>query len=288
MLIVKENILTLSSGSCCLGDQVFSGVALKVDAGIVVDKQLYRNGERQDFEFLPPFSKFKSSVEDADFDSLEGIEEPYFLNGSEFCGCAYKFDNGICNSVMQYEFGFAVSDAAYHDGRLTKLEFSEEDSKFSQAFNWENDGTFSRYRITDQGRFNFSIVFLNSQVTTLTIDGQYFDEINNVRDKVSYLDFSESASLKGLAAASCLYVSGSAVDDIMFYGLFENEGLQNTSKLRIARTAITSDTLIKLSDCKRLEYVSVESDVMTSADLREFKRKRPDCSVEFNREEINA
>ena len=163
MLMVKDSLLTLKFNGCYLGERLYSGVALIIQAGVVVDKQLYENGKEKELDFLLPFPKYKSSIIDVDFDSLEGIEEPYFLNETEFSGCAFKFHNDVCISIIQYEFGFAVSDATFQNGCLTRLEFSDEDGKFSQAFNWEEDGTYGRYRITDQGQFNFSLAFINNK-----------------------------------------------------------------------------------------------------------------------------
>lgn len=287
MLIVKENMLSLISEKFYFDEQLYSGVALKIEDGVVIKKKVYKNGVLQDLEFSLPFTRFKSSFIDVDFDCLNGYEEPYFYDGCEFSGCAYKFSDGVCNIIHQYELGFSVSDVEYKNGKLIKLEFAEEDEKFSQAFNWEHDGSYSFYGVTDQGVFNFSLAFIDNCVTALTVDGKYFEELNRVRSKIKYLDFNMPDFTKNLTAANYLYISGTGVDDTMFDGLLES-GLKKTLQLRICRTSITSKSINKLLKCRSIVDLSIETESITLENMKEFKSRKPACHVEYNREEVLA
>lgn len=286
MVIVKEKVLSKVGEYCQYNGKLFTGVALTVLNGVITKRTEYQEGRRIGDYVNPYFLIDKGALHIESSSMDDEFSEPCMYREVEFSGIAYTFDGDKCLSEKQYQYGWLLSEVTYDaQGDLKELEIISDE--FSQKYNWFNRDHIERFEIFEKNNFGISLVFLDTNIITgLSIDGDYFNRIADLGDKVKYHLFDDKVFSFSLVGADYLYVSGSAVDEEVFNNLLADNGLSGTTKLRICRTPLTIESLEKLISFKNIVELYVESEIISIEDLKSFKSQRPDCFVEFNQEEV--
>jgi len=291
MLRVNIDSISNENGRYYYRGGLFTGVAFFLN-DCKVERSVEIKGGALHGEYFNEYLFGLDGLLKVDSDCLEpedeGEEEPLCYGEERFSGIAYDFDDGFCTGELCYTRGWLGSQVGYYkSGILGSIELIDED--FSQKIYWYENGQIKRYEIFERNSFDISLGFEeNGEITVLSIDGDYFDRVGALRNKIKFYYFDDKKFSAELTGADYLYVSGSAVDDELFDGLLANNGLSNTSKLRICRTPLTATSLEKLIPIKNIAELFVESEALALEDLQNFKSQRPDCFVEFNREEVTV
>jgi len=273
--------------------ELFSGVAFEFKEGDLKQATEYQMGEplkAYSSEFLAD-TKGQLRI-DSDFLEPENEEDydPFqCYRGELFNGIAYDFESdGTCSGEILYVEGRSDSCVGYYKtGVLESLELI--DSNFAQKFYWYEGKAIKQIEVFERDSFHVDFNFSETGgVTALIIEGNYFGRIKSVKDKLKFNVFEEKDFASDLFAGEHLYVSGSEINEDVFANLLANDGLRKTSKLRICRTPLSLVSLGKLVPLENITELYVESEALTLEDLQNFKSQRPDCFVEFNREEVTA
>jgi hypothetical protein len=216
----------------------------------------------------------------------EGYDEPVYYNGKRFSGIAYDFDNDFCTGELLYENGWRGSEVNYYlSGKLESVELISKE--FSQKYRWYENAQISQFEIFARDLFEIRLAFnQQGEVTLVSIDGQYFENIASLTDKVKYPFFDKKDFISNLIGSDCLNIFGTAVDEELFNRLITNKEFRNTSKLRIYGTPLTAKSINRLTPVIHINQILVQSDVLNIEDMKKFKFQRPDCYVEFNGKEI--
>ncbi len=285
------NLISNENGRYYYQGELFTGVSFyldccKVERSIEI-KSGVLHGEYFN-EYLSGLDEAIKIYSDCLKPEDEGEEEPLCYGEERFSGMAYDFDDGFCTGELCYTRGWLGSQVGYYkSGVLGSVELIDED--FSQKYYWYADSQVRRYEIFERNSFDVSLGFKeNGVITVLSIDEDYFDRVHALKDEIKFYYFFDKNFAVKLTGADYLYISGSAVDDEVFDGLLANDGLSITSKLRICRTSLTTISFDKLIPIKNIVELFVESEAVALEDLHNFKSQRPECFVEFNREEVTV
>ncbi len=270
------------------GEQ-FSGVAIgfsdctvsnkmRVDRGVYVgdyEGDLIKINEEQ---MLVNFSYLEEEE--------HGPDVPFMYDGRRFSGIAFEFHEGICIGEHAYENGWRSDSVSYRStGELANFDLME--NGFAQRADFYEGGKLKSIYLFEKELFHTTFAFDEiGNVTVINIEGSYFDNIKNYRDRVKCL-VPESKKLAHIKGADFVKLSGEEVDDEVFSSLCEI-GLTYTSKLWIWRTQITAVSISMLTTLKSLKELNVESEILVLDEIKKFKSQCPDCFVEFNREEVKA
>ena len=286
MIIVKEDAIA-KLGECYQYNGVpFSGIALTIYNGEIVRKLEYLDGYLQG-EYVNTYFSDDNNQLHIESSSLDDeFEEPGMYKGKHFSGITYSFDGNKCFSEKEYEHGWVISEFVYGSiGELEYFEISTDD--LVQTCKWYDEKVIELFEIFEKNNFRIRLCFSETgKVKNLWIDGNYFERIHSLNDKLKYNLFSEKDFVKQLIGDNYLYITGSAIDNNIFEHLLMNNGLSNTSILRISRTLLDLTSLKKLVLIKNIKKLYIESEVLSIEDLQNFKYQRSDCFVEFNKKEV--
>ena len=287
MIKVNSGTLSEKDGKFYYEGRVFTGVAIELSGCIVNRAVRYIDGSVDgpySNEYLPAIEHHLI----VDFDCLdpEDEDEPLCYNEERFSGLAYDFDGDVCVGELLYENGWQGSNVTYYQsGNLESVELV--DDNFSQKYYWYESGQIKRFDLFERNSFEVNLNFSeDGLISTLSINGNYFDRVGELREDVKFAIYDHKAFPKELMGGDYLYLSGSSVDEGVFESLLENDGLNNTTKLRICRTPLTIGSIEKVIPIKSINELYIESEIVTLKDMQSFKLQRPDCFVEFNREEV--
>lgn len=291
MLRVNADILAVENGKYFYQGELFTGIAFVVSEGVVKNAKEYKTGElmgNYSNEYLP--NEDNQLKIDSDYLEPENEDdyEPFrCYKGERFSGIAYDFEvEGLCTGEWLYIDGWSDSDVTYYkSGVLEAVELIDDD--FSQVYYWYEHGQIKKYEIFERDFFDITLAFEETgELTTLGINGDYFERIKNLSNEMKFCLFEEKDFISGLKGTRYLSVSGSSVDDEVFGSLLTNGGLGLTSKLSICRTSLTVVSLKKLLPYTNINQLFVESESICFEDMKSFKSQRPGCYVEFNRVEV--
>ncbi len=286
MVKVNSDALSVKVGKSYYEGRVFTGVAVELSGCIVNRAVRYIDGSVDG----PYINEYLPAIEHhliVDFDCLypEG-DEPLCYNEERFSGLAYEFDGDVCVGELIYENGWQDSNVTYYkSGRLYSIELIDND--FSQKYYWYESGQIKCFDLFERNIFYVDLNFNeDGLISTLIINGEYFDRIGDIREDMKFSIYDHKTFPDELKGGDYLYLSGSSVDEDVFDSLLANDGLNHTAKLRICRTPLTIESLMKLAPIKNFVELYVESEMITLKDMQSFKLQRPDCFVEFNRKEV--
>lgn len=269
--------------------QLFSGIAVDVIDGIVVAKKLFQQGEEIG-DYVLPFPLYESSKFEIDASFLDGDDEPFAYRGLLYNGIAYSLDNGEHSLVRQYENGEVVSEVKYLNGNVISLEHSEPEGNLVQLFQeyaWDENGFLKDFSLYSEGRVQMALHFKSlNKLSLLIMSRNYFQEIDFLKDFVLFNLFDNPGFLIGMSAGERLCISGLGITDSMLADLIMNEGLKETRYLQIYDTEITNLGFIQLIGLTRICQLHLESDFLTSEDVKLFKLAQPNCYVQFNDEVV--
>ncbi|WP_417503126.1 hypothetical protein [Marinobacter sp.] len=286
MIVVKSELEFDGSQKVLYSGSVFSGVIAEVVDGVVNSTKLCRQGEVVG-DYTLPFPLYETSKLGIDAEFLEGDDEPFKFRGKLYDGVAYSFYKGGRSIVKQYENGEEVSKAEYSNGILQSLEHAEPDDSLTQDYAWDEAGSIKDFSLHAVGKFQMAIHFESEhKISLLTVRGDYFQKIEALKNLVLVDRFDSPAFLKEIDAGSKLNMSGPSITDSMLGDLLQGGGLKDTQQLQIYNTSITNESFREIIGLGRLAELYVESDILTSEDVKQFKLVHPNCYVRFNGEEV--
>ncbi|WP_345887093.1 hypothetical protein [Shewanella algae] len=286
MIIIKENALVLEGDRFLYKGELFNGVVLALNNGVVDSRKLCNEGYIC-ADYIPAYI----GVNDADlvFDSIaldDEYEEPCTRDGALYSGLIYKFDGDICISEREYRDGWLVTEVNYRlDGTLECVDVGNDD--ISQKCSWFEDGSVEEFESFNRDIYRFWIKFSEKNVVnTLVIEGNYFSEVEQIREQLVFDAFINIDSFVSFSGSNYLFISGSGVNDEVFYNILAKDGLKQTKKLSVSNSAISSVALSNLLSLENIDELIFESTSVEAESLRAFKKNRPNCYVEFNGEVI--
>ncbi|UXI02699.1 hypothetical protein [Photobacterium sp. TY1-4] len=286
MIVIKSELEYDSSQKFFYSGSVFSGVIAEVVGGVVNATLLCYQGEVVG-DYTLPFPLYETSKLGIDADFLEGDDEPFKFRGEPYNGVAFSFYKGECSLVKQYESGEEVSKAEYSNGLLQSLEHIEPDDSLTQDFVWDEGGSIKDFSIHASGKFQMALHFESkNKISLLVVRGDYFQKIGALKKLVLVDRFDRPEFLKEVGAGAKLNISGLSITDSMFGDLLQGDGLKDTQQLQIYNTGITNESFREIIGLSRLTELYVESDILTSEEVKSFKLVHPNCYVRFNGEEV--
>jgi len=272
-----------------LNGELFSGIAIKLSGCVVREKMRIDAGVHLG-SYTDDLIKINQEQLMVDFSCLKeeehGPDVPYNYQGSRFSGVAFEFIDAICVGEYAYEDGWKTDSVSFRrSGDLAGFDLMEND--FSQRAIFFECGNLESIYLFKKELFHATFAFDDANnITVINIEGAYFDNIKNYSNSIK-CSIPESKNFTELKGADCVKISGSGIDDELFTSLCQT-GLNNTSELWFWRTKMTLNSISMLINLDKLKELNVESDVLTVDDLKKFKSQRPDCYVEFNREEVTV
>lgn len=286
MIVVKNELEFDSSQKVLYSGSVFSGVIAEVVDGVVNATKLCRQGKVVG-DYTLPFPLYETSKLGIDAEFLDGDDEPFKFRGELYNGVAYFFYKSGLSIVKQYEGGEEVSKAEYSNGILQKLEHAEPDDSLTQDYVWDDGGSIKDFSLHASGKFQMALHFESkNKISLLIVRGDYFHEIEVSKNLVLVDRFDSPDFLKDIGAGLKLNISGPSITDSMFGDLLQGDGLKETQQLQIYNTGITNDSFREVIGLGSLAELYVESDILTSEDVKKFKMIHPNCYVRFNGEEV--
>lgn len=286
MMIFRENALVAEGNNLSYKGVRFNGVVLTIVNGVVEKRKVCKDGVVFG-DYISPYINLDNMsliVESAELD--DEYEEPCTRNSLLYSGLTYRFDGEVCISEREYKDGWLVTEVNYRrDGSLESVDVG--DDELSQKCSWFEEGHVEEFESFKRGSYRFWLKFTEEKVvTTLVIEGDYFTKVGQFRDQLAFDMFGNVDSFLDFVGADYLFISGNGVNDEVFHSLLARDGLKNTNKLNISKSAISSVVFNDLVPLENIKLLIIESDIVNVEDLRSFKELRPDCYVEFNREEV--
>ncbi len=213
--------------------------------------------------------------------------EPFLcLNGERFSGIALEFDGAFCTGEVLYVRGWSDSQVAYYEtGCLESIELVEDG--FSQIYQWYENDQLKKYEVTSRNSFSFDLAFNeNGYLSVLGMEGDYFNQVKMISDKLVIPAFKDDSFLRNLKSAEFLSLSGHSVTDKLFRRLIYSGVLELMESISLFQTAVTKESLFLLQEDSNLKNLLINSNIINLDDLKLFKLNNPDCYVEFNRVEV--
>jgi|SRR5690554_3243065 len=289
MLRVNSDSISNINGKSYYKGELFSGVSFSIFDCKVVDAKKYKDGvvlEGYVNEYFRGLEEGERVVSDCLEPEDEDYDEPVTYEKNRFTGIAYDFDGDFCSGELHYKNGWLESELTYYfSGAIEVLELTGQN--FSQKYSWYEDGKINRYEIFQKGILGIRLEFDQlGRVIVLSIEGQYFEELCNIVSLIKHPIFDEKKSFDKISGGDRLNIYGSSVDDEVFSRLFDNGGLDNTAELRISGTALSEESIEKISHLPKINSLVVESKDIKERKMKDLKLKRSGCYVEFNGEEV--
>ncbi|CCN72627.1 hypothetical protein [Vibrio nigripulchritudo] len=258
MKIVREDALHIESEMFFFNGKIFNGSVLTMNNDLVVKRKLCVDGLITT-EYTSPYidlDKFELIVDSKSLD--DEYEGPCVYQGSLFSGVAYRSYKGICESERVYKEGWLKTEINYRrDGTLESIDVGDDD--ISQMCSWFESGSVEEFVSFYRNNYRFWIKFAKENtITTLVIDGNYFSLIEKNKDSLELDMFSNLEELKNMNFSDYLFISGSGVNDEVFNILTYGNKLNNTTKLRISKSALSTDLIKILENYNNLEKIVID------------------------------
>lgn len=292
MLKVNASMLVMENDKYYYMRKPFTGIAIVVVNGVVQGLTEYKDASRIGAyinEYLPNDNILSVDSEYLDPENEEAYEPRLCYQEELFTGIAYDFeDNGVCTGESLYIKGCIESCVGYFkSGELQSVELGSND--FSETYEWYETGQIKNYEVFEREHFCIKFEFMDDgRLNILRLDGDYFERIVEISDKLHFKLFQDKDELVHIKCADRFFVNGTSVNDGIIDLLRLNGGFDLTSKLDIHRASLTIDGYNKLASCEKLKHIRVVSDVVEERDLQKLKSILSDCYIELNDEEITA
>ncbi len=291
MLRLKKSALTEEEGKFFYKGDLFSGVAFTMSEGELVNAIEVSEGMETGKYFPKYFSKSDYRIIDIELLDPEDEDdyEPFLcLNGDRFSGIALEFDGVFCTGELLYVRGWSDSQVTYYKtGCIESIDLVEDG--FSQIYQCYKNDQLKKYEITVRNSFSFNLAFTeDGGLSVLGMEGDYFNQVKLISDKLAIPDFKNESFIDDLKAAQFLSLSGNSVTDKLFKKLISSGVLEQTANISLFQTAVTKESLYLLQKDSRLNRLLVNSNIINLDDLKLFKHDKPDCYVEFNSDEVLA
>ena len=288
MLIIRDSALMVEGDKFLYQNENFEGVSLLIVNGLVTQKKLYKDGVF-DGNYISPYISVDDLSSHIDSEKLDDeYEDPCTQDGSLYSGVAYRFVGDVCVSELEYKQGWLSAEVNYRrNGDLESIDVGGDD--LSQKCSWFEDGNIEEFESFERSSYRSWLKFTKKDVvTTIVIEGDYFNRIEQIKDRLTLDMFNKKYFAVNLIADEYLFLSGDGVNDDVFSDLLAQDGLKETLKLNISKTRLTSLIMEKLIPLKNIGQLIIESEYIDLDCLKSFKSQRPDCFVELNREEVSV
>lgn len=285
MWMIDDKSLTLVDGLKFYKGQLFTGVAIQVDADRVVSKVVFENGVRVR-DYLPPFPVYPKAVGNQFVgDGLEAFEEPFLRDGVKFSGLLHYFADEECFSEVQYVNGLEFSEAIYEKGEIVKLEFRDQD--LIQSFQFDLSKKPISVGLSEYKSFFFQILFHPDELLRiLSVDGAYSERVSELGDRVKFHLFDNLEDLYGLDISKSLSLYGDGINKELICILSKNKGFFEIENLSLTNTSLDIDFLLGLDQLKKLSELDLRSKLFGASDLDSLKSRIPSCLIRFNGVEV--
>lgn len=283
-LIVKSALLEKTDDRLFLNGELFNGVAIHAEGGIVARMvQVERGHATGDFK-SPIFESVSLILESSHskFSWEEWWDTLAEYEGKPFTGGILVLnDTGVCDSINRTEYGWLISNEEYWpDGRVRKYSYTED--------NIVRKGKFFR-----DGAFEEKAVHYRDVVrTTVSLDARR--ELRSVHVTAFCSDWESKLSSSDLEvlsedflgrykAGNLLAIIGSGIDD-GFLEKIQVVSLTQTTELRLGYTSVTLNGFRNLRISPRIEKIVLHNNSISYDDFLSLKREYPDIAFDFRNE----
>ncbi|QTL37634.1 hypothetical protein [Pseudoalteromonas viridis] len=187
-LMVLFEALTHNEAGCFYNDQLFSGVAIKHELGLVVGRLIYREGEQLG-DYVPPYL---NQPEHAILDTvLESVLEPICVNGKPYSGIVYSVSqNGHVSGENVFVDGWEGQGTNYHYDSNIRHELAldsmlGEGDLLEEMYEWDELGGILSWDVAltsklndSSGSVSFKVGQAN-EIANFTVTGEFFRIIDN-------------------------------------------------------------------------------------------------------------
>jgi hypothetical protein len=274
---------------------LFTGVGFRISGEKIEDNLRFEGGICVGY-YTSKYFPNEKDVPHIDIDYIEFTGEyldNYALYKNEyFSGVAYELENEqkICLGQHFMKNGEKVASVGWYlSGQMECLTLIEED--LVQGFGWYEDGSLGGLDIYLKEKKERLIVSLgeHKQLKTVWIKENYFQWLPNYKDRLEFHYFESKNSFKEFSASSTFTLIDPGVDDVVFYAIASNNGLENLSDILISQTSMSEEAILELVNVITLKELSLRDD---NCDLlgvaQKFKHQRLDCLVNLNDREITV
>lgn len=288
MLIVEHASLVEVDGLFTFREELFSGVSLQTEDGIVSHKRHYASGCYQGTYVNPIFPDsmnqmhILSSAFDFPVDFEYDHNEAYMFQGKHYHGWAYFFQDQVCRKEQFISLGYGGSECIYYpDGRIKEIGIYE--SPFEQNVTWNVGGGIKGFKISDDGDFGFKCLHDEyGNLTSLGVGDQYFrmldcEKYQRIRNP--YRDFS---FLESERVDVYLVLRGTGINDDVIRLVTRVSGFKSLKRLSISSVCVSPVSLKDLALILELEELSLNKINGVDFELAlEIKKLIPRCRVLF-------
>jgi len=295
MIRLNINRLKKQDNKYLFNGSLFSGVLFFLQGDIVLKKKLCQDGivlGNYKNKLFP-----NNNYLEINFDALIG-DDPYYpafqyFNNEKFTGIAYGFNqDGFCTDEMLFLDGFHEPKSAidfFVSGEISS--FDKDEDSFAQLFEWYESNFIKQVHLTldlTDNRIDFEITKLESgAIRTLTIDKDYFENIDFFKKYSMFDIFEEKSFLENISANhDYLRLSRLGIDDEIFHYLHLHNGLEKLERLYINDTSLTDKSFKKLIGLKNLEDLNITSYECSLEVVNAIKEYNPNCKISLNTKEI--
>lgn len=292
MIRVKGNSLIVKDNKYYFKDSLFTGISVFL-SDYVVDKILEIKNGNIIGEFKDSFFPTAKKMNAVDYDCLTVSDDhspdpDMMLDGVGYNGFAFVFDDDFCVTQDLYSDGRLEGTVGwYKDGTLELVDL--EKNGLFQEYEWNQDGILVAQEIYQRNNFRLSFKCDDvGRLCSLTINGNYFAEFNDIKNKLLFPTYENKDFAKDIVASSRLFVSGDGVDDEIFLPLI-GKGLKNVKELLLHRTNVSPGSVRALSNQYNLKKIIIDDDdnqkEMLEA-MKSLKSENVNFFLEFNDEEV--
>ena len=294
MLMINIKNLNSIGDKYYFQGSLFTGIGFEIFGDKIENVSQFENGVNVDININKYFPNDKNIPHiDIDYIDFTGeyLDSYAFYKNHKFSGIAYELegDQEFCLGQHLIKDGVTVvSIRWYPSGEKESLRLDREG--IVQVFEWFKDGSIKKISLysREYGEILVNITLSQAkQLSSVWIEGNYFQWIVNYRSKIEYHYFENINSFKDYSADPNLSLINSGLNDAVFDSIVSNDGLKSLCKIIIFNTSLTETAILELATINTLKQI-ILSDGKRNLKMiaEELKRKRPDLSIKLNEKEI--
>lgn len=279
-LIVKRELLRKRDGLLEHDGQLFNGILVEQDDCSVTEMVKVSNGEEGETFVSLVFGNSENfiSSECAGFEWLGGAEEPAQLNGEPYCGVVLFFENGICESINSFDYGWWGDFESYWPaGNINCYKYSVEGALRSGVF--FESGEPKRVSITYRNKLDtrFSLDD-RGRLENISISG-VDQHLKSVLASIEFHHLSID-SLKQYQTSETFAIVGNLIDDD-YLAQLSLISLEATKKLLISSKLVTAKGILRLKIFSNLHELELKCASVCEAQEKELASRLPNVRVSF-------
>lgn len=209
---------------------------------------------------------------------------PYLIDGKEYQGFGYSFEDGHCTGEVYFEDDGFVSDWVFRDriGGLSGTLFVDD---YQFEFEVLPCGTVTKYSVDRKHKTLFHLE-LNEQhqITSLFICTNLKALLEKQGDRVPFPEVCSLEYVLKFQFADTIMLSGSWVDDLLREDVLEKLGIENVKTLNIWKLETGIDHLLKLLQYNPEKVVFTDDSFDKTEVLAGLSAQNSRVAVEFQKQ----